>query len=255
MQARLAGHAVELVEHARAAAHPLGFGWLDDAGRLLADRPVELWISCRMTHVFGLATLRGDEASRALVDHGVDALLGSFRDRRHGGWFTAVDESGPTDPAKAAYAHAFVVLAGSTAMAAGAPRGAELLEQALAVFDDRFWSEGEGMVVELWDRAWGQSEAYRGVNATMHSVEAMLAAYDVTGDPRRLEMARRMTERVVHGFAAAEDFGSASTTPPTGPPTRLPPGPAGPPVPPLRGDHRTPPGVGAAGAAGPARPG
>lgn len=206
MQARLAGHAVELVEHARAAAHPLGFGWLDDAGRLLADRPVELWISCRMTHVFGLATLRGDEASRALVDHGVDALLGGFRDRRHGGWFAAVDESGPTDPAKAAYAHAFVVLAGSTAMAAGAPRGSELLEQALAVFDDRFWSEGEGMVVELWDRSWGRSEYYRGVNATMHSVEAMLAAYDVTGDPRRLEMARRMTERVVHGFAAAEDF-------------------------------------------------
>jgi mannose/cellobiose epimerase-like protein (N-acyl-D-glucosamine 2-epimerase family) len=203
---RLTEHAAELVTFARAARHPLGFGWLDDEGRLTPDHPVELWITCRMTHVFGLAAIRGDDASRIELEHGVAALLGPLRDDESGGWFAAVDESGPTDPTKAAYAHAFVVLAAATATAAGAGRGQQLLQEALDVFDRHFWSETEGMVVELWDRQWREPEAYRGVNATMHSVEAMLAAHDVTGDPRRLEMARRMVERVVHEFAAENGY-------------------------------------------------
>ena len=118
-----------------------------------------------MTHVFGLATIRGDEGSRAYVEHGVDALLDSLRDPEHGGWFASVGAAGPVDDAKAAYGHAFVVLAACTATAAGVGRGAALLDEALAVFDEHFWAEADGMVVELWDRAWQEPEPYRGVNA------------------------------------------------------------------------------------------
>ena len=31
-----------------------GFGWLDDDGRVDPSRPVEAWVSCRMTHVAAL---------------------------------------------------------------------------------------------------------------------------------------------------------------------------------------------------------
>ena len=49
-----------LLSFARGAVHPDGgFAWLDEAGRPELDRPVELWITCRMTHVFALAHLMG----------------------------------------------------------------------------------------------------------------------------------------------------------------------------------------------------
>ena len=36
------------------------------------------------------------------------------------------------------------------------------------------------MVVEEWDEAFTTLDAYRGVNANMHTVEALLAAADAT---------------------------------------------------------------------------
>ena len=65
-----------------------------------------------------------------------------------------------------------------------------------------FWDDDAGMAVESYDRSFGRSEAYRGVNANMHTVEAYLVAADVTGDRAWLDRASRITERVVHGFAA-----------------------------------------------------
>ena len=217
-----AEHAADLVDFARASRHPLGFGWLDDDGVLDPSHPIELWINCRMTHVFGLESLRrprtfgtGEQDSRVfgtgqrereLAEHGVDALLGPFHDVEHGGWFASIDRDGPVDPSKPAYAHVFVILAGATAAGAGIPRGRELLDAALAIFDEHLWREEDGLVVDLWDRTWTELEGYRGANANMHAVEALLAAYDVTGDPRRLDQARRITDRIIGEFAAGSVY-------------------------------------------------
>lgn len=57
------------------------------------------------------------------------------------------------------------------------------------------------MAVEEWDRAFTTLDGYRGVNANMHTVEAYLAAADVTEDRRWLDRAVRILERVVHGWA------------------------------------------------------
>ncbi len=209
-----------LVGFARAARHPLGFGWLDERGEL-TERPVELWITCRMTHVFALEAMRlgGHADTRGavagLAGHGVAALRGPLRDAEHGGWFAAVDATGPVDTAKQAYGHAFVVLAAASATAAGTPGAAELLDEALGVLDERFWDERHGMSVEEWDRGWRRLDGYRGVNANMHLVEALLAAHDVTGDAELLHRARRVTTRVVHevgrrhGFRLPEHFTEA----------------------------------------------
>lgn len=198
----VAGETDRLLEFARASAHPDGgFAWLDDQGRPERDRPVELWITCRMTHVFALAHLSGRPYAAALVDHGVAALTGRMRDAEHGGWWAAVGPDGPVTRDKTAYEHAFVVLAASSATAAGRPGAAELLTEALDVFDRHFWDDEAGMVVEQWDEAWTELDDYRGVNANMHSVEALLAAADVTGDAQLRDRARRIVTTVVHGFA------------------------------------------------------
>lgn len=180
-----------------------GFARLDDVGRRLPG-PVELWITCRMTHVYALAHLAGRPGSAALVDHGLAALTGLFHDDAHGGWYAEVEPDGtPRDTTKAAYPHAFVVLAAASATAAGRPGARALLDAALAVQEDRFWDDDAGMVVEEWDRTFTDLDGYRGVNANMHTVEAYLAAADVTGDRVWLDRAVRVVERVVHGFARA----------------------------------------------------
>jgi mannose/cellobiose epimerase-like protein (N-acyl-D-glucosamine 2-epimerase family) len=196
-----------LLEFARASAHPQGgFAWLDDDGNPLLDRPVELWITCRMTHVFALAHLMGRPYAAELVDHGIAALTGRMRDAEHGGWWAAVDADGPVARSKTAYEHAFVVLAASSASAAGRPGAAELLTDALAVFDRHFWDPEAGMVVEQWDEAWAVLDDYRGVNANMHTVEALLAAADVSGDAGLRDRAQRIVTTVVHGFARANHW-------------------------------------------------
>src|SRR3712207_2885650 len=55
------------------------------------------------------------------------------------------------------------------------------------------------------DGAWTRTDPYRGVNANMHSVEALLAATDATGDLRWAERARRIAERVV-GWARENEW-------------------------------------------------
>ena len=118
----LEGETDRLLEFSRASRHPAGgFAWLDERGRPLLEQPVELWLTCRMTHVLALGQLMGRPGCGPLVDHGLQALQGRLRDVAHGGWFAAVGEEGATDPGKETYGHAFVVLAASSAAAADTP--------------------------------------------------------------------------------------------------------------------------------------
>ncbi len=201
----LAAETDRLLDFARASRSPQGFGWLDDAGQLV-DRPDELWITCRMTHVFALGHLLGRTGCAELVDHGIASLRTRFHDPVHDGWFATVDANGPVDRSKAAYAHAFVILAAASATVAGRPAAAQLLTDALAVVDERFWDEAHGMVVDFWDEPFTTCEPYRGINANMHTVEAFLAAADATGDEIWRQRALRMIERAVHGYARASGW-------------------------------------------------
>jgi mannose/cellobiose epimerase-like protein (N-acyl-D-glucosamine 2-epimerase family) len=176
---------------------------------VVVERPVETWITCRMTHTAALEVLRGGAAAQAcrpLLDVGYAALTGRLRDAEHGGWLPAVGGTSPQPTEKVAYAHAFVVLAGASLTAAGHPGGRDLLDEALEVFDAHFWDESAGMAREQFDRAWTRCEDYRGVNANMHTVEAMLAAGEVLGDSRFTDRALRIIRRVVGGFATANSW-------------------------------------------------
>ncbi|MBV2366741.1 AGE family epimerase/isomerase [Streptomonospora nanhaiensis] len=179
-----------LVAWAERARHPHGFAWLDDTGRPRAEEGVHTWITARAAHVGALHALHADGAdgtgrrAAALAEHGVARLRESLRDPVHGGWFSRLDLDGtPADTGKAAYQHAFVLLAGATGTAAGIPGAAALLADAAAVVDSRFWDESAGRAAEAFDRDWTGAEPYRGANSNMHLVEAFLAAGAATGEP------------------------------------------------------------------------
>ncbi|SEE88615.1 AGE family epimerase/isomerase [Ruania alba] len=183
-----------------------GFAYLSTEGVPVPSQGSHLWLTCRMIHCFSLGALLGRPGSATMVDHGLRSLASHFHDDENGGWYAQVGPDGPMDDTKPAYAHAFVILAGASAASAGRPGGKELLEQALTVSLQRFWREDEGMVVESWDRTFSELEDYRGVNANMHTVEAYLAAADVTGDDAWLDRATRITRRVVDDFARKQSW-------------------------------------------------
>ena len=172
-----------LIAFGRHVVHPRGgAAWLGDDGAPDLARPVHTWITSRMVHVHGIGALLGVEGAASIATGALDGLRGVLRDSEHGGWFGSVGADGEPDATKSCYAHAFVMLAGSTAVVAGLPGADDLLAEATEVFDAHFWDDGLGRVVDEWDRAWSSPTPYRGLNSTMHSLEAMLAVGDVTGD-------------------------------------------------------------------------
>ena len=176
-----------LLEFARKARQPLGFAYLDKNGEPDFGQPIQAWISCRMTHIYSIGALMGIEGCREMAEHGIRSLLEHFQDGQHGGFFEAInhqpDAAGhavptPEGERKTAYAHAFVLLAASSGLIAGIERAGELFNAISGVIDRHFWEEGAGKMRESFSRDFGECEAYRGVNANMHSVEACLAAFD-----------------------------------------------------------------------------
>lgn len=191
---------------ARAALPQGGYGWLDSHGVPTATEPRHLYVTCRMTHVFALASLSGRTDAPAFVDHGLEALTTLFQDEAHGGWFhgVALDSPDPVSPQKNGYSTVFVILAASSASMAGRPVAANLLHDALGIFDRHFWEPEAGLMTDEWTRDFTTASAYRGANGVMHGVEALMAAADATGDPEWSSRAQLMAARMM---ARAEEFG------------------------------------------------
>jgi sulfoquinovose isomerase len=201
--------AARLLAFGRGSALPHGgFGWLSAQGTVDLGHPRPLYIAARMTYAYSLAFLdSGDEQAQRLASSGLTSLRTSYADRAHNGWYASLDSRGRVgDATKANYAHAHVLLASSTALAAGIPEADDVVEQAAAVIDERFWSDDEGCAVENWDGAFTTLEPYRGANSNMHSLEAYLVAGDVTQNVLWHARALAIASRLIDVHARAHDW-------------------------------------------------
>ena len=200
--ATLAAECDRLLDFGRHFPHPLGgAAWLDSRGQPDLSRPVYTYITARMLHVYAIGHLLGRPGDADLAAEALAGLTGPLRDNANGGWLSSIDANRSSPDEKACYAHAFVVLAASSAAVAGLPGARDLLAEALGVLDQRFFDTDAGMLVDSWDRNFTKLDDYRGVNANMHGVEALLAAADVTGDHAWRERALGISRRVVLEFA------------------------------------------------------
>lgn len=179
--------------------------YLGDDGTPWKDRNRETWITCRMAHVYSIASMLGYSDCERLVDGALKGLKGELKDKENGGWYAGLTPQNVPLENKQCYAHAFVILAASSAMLAGRAGGEELLKDALELFDLRFWNEEEGLACDTWDTQFTVLDTYRGLNANMHTVEAFLAAADATGDNRYRERAGRIIDHVI-GWAKENDW-------------------------------------------------
>ena len=174
-----------------------GAYYLGDDGTPWVERPRETWITCRMAHVYSMGSFLKHEGSEALIDAALKGLSGELYDKENGGWYAGLTADDEVLPNKQCYAHAFVILAGTSALLAGRPGAKELLDKALAVYDEKFWNEEEGLSCDTWNTEFTILDTYRGINANMHTVEAFLAAADVLENETYRKRAGRIIERVV----------------------------------------------------------
>ncbi|NIL89519.1 Sulfoquinovose isomerase [Rhodococcus fascians] len=185
--------------------HPAGgAAWLNDRGHPDLSHPALTYITARMAHVHFLASMQGYPGSRRKADRVFDGLLTTLRDSTNGGWFESSADASSPDATKTAYTHAFVVLAAAAAAAAGHPSGRGLLDEALEVVDRRFWDENHGMCADTWNASWTALDGYRGINANMHMVEALLAAADAGAPEVWRSRAVRICDNVI-GWSQANE--------------------------------------------------
>ncbi|PWC37897.1 AGE family epimerase/isomerase [Azospirillum sp. TSO35-2] len=190
-----------------------GFHDLDAQGRPMpvgepaGARPGRaIHVTARMVHCYSIARLMGRPGADAIIDHGMDFLWNGHRDPVNGGYFWSVGYGQPTDDTKQAYGHAFVLLAASSAKVAGHPDADRLLTDITTVLAERFWEDRHGAVAEEFTADWKPYDTYRGQNSNMHLTEALMAAFEATGDSHHLAMAERIADLVVRRHAAANGW-------------------------------------------------
>ncbi|MDB5473944.1 MAG: family epimerase/isomerase [Devosia sp.] len=191
-----------------------GFHELDNAGKPLSgDNPQrQIHVTTRMVHCAVIGSLIGRPGSDEIVDHGMRYVWEHHRDQKHGGYCWGVNDDGITDGSKQAYGHAFVLLAASSAKLVGHPLAEQVLADVTQIINARFWDEQRGAVRDEYNQDWSHLLPYRGQNANMHMTEALMAAFEATGDRSYLAKAERIAELIIAknavplGHRVAEHF-------------------------------------------------
>lgn len=183
-----------------------GFHTLDAAGRPLPDDKQELHTTTRLVHSYALAHICGYAGAEQMIDHGMAYLNSHHRDQIHGGYLWALSGDAIADYRKLAYGHVFVLLAAASAKLAGHPGADALLSDVAEVLDQRFWETGPKRFADEWNRDWTPFSTYRGMNANMHGVEALLTAYEATGETVFLDRAGHILDFFVGEVAPAESW-------------------------------------------------
>lgn len=132
---------------------------------------------------------------RSAAKHGLEFLLEVQRDTARDGFHWLLDGTDPVDSRRVCYGHAFAFLAVSRAVEADVG-DRDVLRSVYELVEDRFWDSEYELYESEYDPEWDTSEPYRGQNANMHMCEAMIAAYEATGESQYLRRAMTLAERV-----------------------------------------------------------
>lgn len=142
----------------------------------------------------------------AAVKHGVDFLRRAHRDNDTGGyaWQLSWQDGKKTvqDGNNHCYGLAFVLLAYSQALMAGVTEARAYMEETFALMEQRFWQADYGLYADESSADWSVLDSYRGQNANMHACEAMLAAYEASGEVHYLHRAVTLAHNITVRQAA-----------------------------------------------------
>ena len=182
------------------AVDPTGglFHFFKDDGRVYDTRTRHLVSSTRF--VFTCANALRHTADPRYLDltiHALDFVEQVHRDPTTGGYAWLLEWDGQRarpdrrrvlDATNHCYGLAFVLLAHASALRAGIGSAREGLERCFDLMDLHFWQPEHGLYADEADAQW-RLAPYRGQNANMHACEALLAAFEATGDLHYLDRA------------------------------------------------------------------
>lgn len=181
------------------------FHYFRDDGSVYDASHRHLVSSTRFVFNYAMAAIEFDrEDYRERARHGLRYLREAHRDPAGGGYAWTIRDGRPEDRMNHCYGVAFVLLAYSTALKAGIAEAAAWMDETWDLLEARFWEPGPGLYRDEADADWTFSD-YRGQNANMHMCEAMLAAYEASGQERYLQRALTLAEHMTRRQAAQAD--------------------------------------------------
>ena len=128
--------------------------------------------------------------------HGLDFLRKVHRNPSTGGYTWLLQGRKPVDETNHCYGLAFVLLAYASAVKAGIHEAAEHVQETFELMETHFWCAEHGLYADEASADWQQLSVYRGQNANMHSCEALIAAYEATGEQLYLDRALLLAQNV-----------------------------------------------------------
>jgi len=129
------------------------------------------------------------------VKHGLHYLREVHRNPTTGGYAWTLRLGEPEDTTNHAYGLAFVLLAYSCGLKVGIGQAHEWINETWDLLENYFWEAKHGLYRDEADAHWNFSD-YRGQNANMHLCEALLAAFEASGNPRYLERALQLANNI-----------------------------------------------------------
>lgn len=137
-----------------------------------------------------------------LVEHGLEFLFDEHKDRKYGGYFQTVEGSTPIKKGrKKMYSQAFVLLALADAYKAGFRELEAEIEDIFELLEEVFWETKYGLYATESNRDFSELSSYRGQNANMHMVEALIAIYEATEKKEYIDKALNVAGTVTGELA------------------------------------------------------
>ena len=181
------------------------FHYFKDDGTVYDRSHRHLVSSTRFVFNYAMAAIEFGRADYLdATRHGLRYLREVHRNEANGGDHWTIRDGRPEDSSNQAYGVAFVLLAYATALKAGIEEARGWMDETWNLLEQRYWEADARLYRDEADADWHFSD-YRGQNANMHMCEAMIAAYQATREPRYLDRAFTLADRMTRDQAAKAD--------------------------------------------------
>ncbi len=172
------------------------FHYFKDDGSVYDRSHRHLVSSTRFVFNYAMALREfGNAEYRDAARHGLRYLREVHRDPITGGYAWTLRDGQAEDRTNHCYGLAFVLLAYATAYKAGLTETHAWMDETWDLLEKYFWDAAFGLYRDEADAQWNFS-TYRGQNANMHMCEAMLAAFEATGETRYLDRALTLADNM-----------------------------------------------------------